>query len=79
MRPADSFTEADLRQMIENRDYLISEYARHTALISRRLERAERALTRAGWTYTEGAEEWKPPVRSLDLTEAPGLSTPTNK
>lgn len=27
-----------------------------------RLERAERALSRAGWTYTEGAEEWKPPL-----------------
>lgn len=25
-------------------------------------DRAERALTRAGWTYTEGAEEWKPPL-----------------
>lgn len=31
-------------------------------LLSRRLERAERALVRAGWTYTEGAEEWKPPL-----------------
>ena len=28
----------------------------------RKLERAERALKRTGWTYTEGAEEWKPPL-----------------
>jgi len=27
-----------------------------------RLERAERALTRAGFTYLEGAAEWKPPL-----------------
>lgn len=27
-----------------------------------RADRAERALIRAGWTYTEGAAEWKPPV-----------------
>jgi len=30
--------------------------------LTERLERAERCLTRAGWTYTEGAECWKPPV-----------------
>lgn len=27
-----------------------------------RAERAERSLTRAGFTYTEGAQEWKPPI-----------------
>lgn len=27
-----------------------------------RLERAERALKRAGFTYLEGAAEWKPPL-----------------
>lgn len=27
-----------------------------------RVERAERALQRVGWTYIEGADEWKPPI-----------------
>jgi hypothetical protein len=27
-----------------------------------RLDRAERALISAGWTYIEGAAEWKPPI-----------------
>jgi len=27
-----------------------------------RLHRAERALLRAGWTHSEGAQEWKPPL-----------------
>lgn len=27
-----------------------------------RAERAERSLTLAGFTYTEGAQEWKPPI-----------------
>lgn len=31
-------------------------------LMQGRLDRAERALTRAGFTYTEGAQEWKPPI-----------------
>lgn len=31
-------------------------------LMQERLDRAERALTRAGFTYTEGAQEWKPPI-----------------
>lgn len=30
--------------------------------ILERLHRAERALLRAGWTHSEGAEEWKPPL-----------------
>lgn len=30
--------------------------------ISQRLEKAERALLRAGFTMKEGAEEWKPPL-----------------
>lgn len=42
-------------------------------ILLRRLERAERTLTRAGWTYTEGAEEWRPPLGKpplLDKAEA---------
>lgn len=31
-------------------------------LMQERLDRAERALTRSGFTYTEGAQEWKPPI-----------------
>ncbi|WNL63582.1 hypothetical protein ST4_024 [Aeromonas phage ST4] len=30
--------------------------------LQERLDRAERALTRSGFTYTEGAQEWKPPI-----------------
>lgn len=30
-----------------------------------RLDRAERALRRAGFTYTEGAQEWRPPIVKL--------------
>lgn len=39
-----------------------------------RAERAERAATRAGYTYTEGAAEWRPPIgkpprfRESDIT-----------
>lgn len=33
-----------------------------TSPVSEALDRAERALVRAGWTYTEGAAEWKPPL-----------------
>lgn len=31
-------------------------------LMQERLDRAERALTHYGFTYTEGAQEWKPPI-----------------
>lgn len=30
--------------------------------LQERLDRAERALTRAGFTLVEGAQEWKPPI-----------------
>ena len=32
-----------------------------------RLARAERALIRAGYTYLEGAEEWKPPIDTRQI------------
>ena len=32
------------------------------ATLNARIERAERVLLRNGWTYTEGADEWKPPL-----------------
>lgn len=31
-------------------------------LLAIELDKATRALTRAGFTYTEGAQEWKPPI-----------------
>ena len=41
-----------------------------------RLHRAERALIHAGWTHSEGAQEWKPPLgpsTSLLLDEISSL------
>jgi len=35
---------------------------RHSKIDSEKWERAERALKRAGFTYLEGAAEWKPPL-----------------
>lgn len=40
---------------------LVRERAEHQ-VVQRELKRARRALERAGFTYTEGAAEWRPPV-----------------
>ena len=53
--------EADNAAIVQRGQHLLAEDAEMHDLMER-VTRAERALTQAGWTYTNGAEEWCPPL-----------------
>lgn len=54
--------------------FLISDLRRELIELQARAERAERALQRAGYTYLEGAAEWRPPLGKRPNFEAEGVA-----